>query len=185
MKKSKITVLLILTLLSSSVFCQTIEPDSVVQFTKGWQVLDDPKYVIKYPPDWELSRAQQGVEFAVLSPLKSEEDRFRENVNLMVQDLAGMDINLDKYVEITNEQIKTMVISGQLWESERIKNDGDEFHQMVYSGKFGDFNLKFEQFIWIRSEKAYVLTLTCIYKEFYDYLPIGHIILDSFNLKVD
>lgn len=158
--------------------------DSLSQWTEGWNIVDDARFEVKYPPDWELSKNQQGSEFVLLSKLSSTEDVFRENVNLVIQDLAEMNIDLDKYLDITINQIKTMVLFGEVWENERIKTDNDEFHRLVYSGKFDSTNLKFEQYIWIRSEKAYVITLTCAYKEFYDYLGIGQLIFDSFNLKV-
>lgn len=49
-------------------------------------------------------------------------DNFAENTNLMTQDLSQLDINLDKYFQISEKQITD---SGKLFESKRIKKNGN------------------------------------------------------------
>ncbi|MBK7681894.1 MAG: hypothetical protein IPJ26_05200 [Bacteroidetes bacterium] len=39
-----------------------------------------------------------GTSFIIFSPLENDEDKFKENVNLLMQDLTGQNIDLDKYV---------------------------------------------------------------------------------------
>lgn len=47
-----------------------------------------------------------GTSLIILSPLESEKDTFRENVNLLIQDLTGLDIGLDQYTKISEDQMK-------------------------------------------------------------------------------
>ncbi|MGE0587166.1 MAG: hypothetical protein AB7O48_01225 [Cyclobacteriaceae bacterium] len=146
-----------------------------------WKTLDENGYSIQYPSDWQLNKSpQMGMSFAILSKLTSEKDQFRENVNLLIQDLSGYDLDLDKYVEISENQIKTMITDGNLILSDRLKKDGKEFQKAMYTGKQGIFKLMFEQFYWVIGSKAYVLTLTCEENQFDVYKNTGEKILESF-----
>jgi hypothetical protein len=150
----------------------------------GWKTFRGTNYSIQYPPKWELNQSgQMGTSFILFSPLESDKDQFRENVNLLIQDLTGQNINLDRFVEISEEQVKTMMSNSTLFESKRIKNADQEFHKMAYSGDQGVFRLKFEQYFWVIKQKAYILTLTCEENRFSDYKGIGENILNSFLLK--
>ena len=124
-----------------------------------------------------------GTSFIVLSALESKDDQFRENVNLLIQDLKGQDIDLEKYTAISEHQIKTMVTNASLIESKTIKKDNGEFHKIIYSGDQGIHHLKFEQYYFIRDNKAYVLTFTAELSKFTTFEKIGETILNSFKLK--
>lgn len=58
-----------------------------------------------------------GTRFVLYFNKATPNDLFRENINLMIQDLSGLTINLDNYVKISEEQIKTLITAGQLIES--------------------------------------------------------------------
>ena len=151
--------------------------------TKDWNSLNKKDYSINYPKDWELNESRQmGTSFILFSPLSSQQDRFRENVNLVIQDLKGYNIDLEKYVEISEGQIKTIVTDGKIIESKRISNQSQNYHKVIYKGKQGAFNLKFEQYYWVIRDKSYVLTLTCEENQFDYYKVVGEKILNSFKL---
>lgn len=149
-----------------------------------WKTLDENGYSIQYPSDWQLDNSgQMGTSFILFSALVSDKDQFKENVNLLVQDLTGYNLDLDKYVEISENQIKTMVTDGNLILSNRLNKGGKEFQKTMYTGSQGIFKLKFEQYYWVIGNKAYVLTLTCEQSQFDAYKETGEKILESFNLK--
>jgi len=152
-------------------------------------VIDDCKsltennYSINYPEDWELNKSGlMGSSFILFSPLSSEQDQFKENINLLIQDLTGHNLNLEKYAAISEEQIKTMITDGNILESKRVTTDTLSHHQIIYTGRQGIFNLKFEQYYWVIGDKAYVLTLTCEETQFENYQKVGEEILNSFKL---
>jgi hypothetical protein len=150
----------------------------------GWKTFSGTNYSIQYPPHWELNQnGEMGTSFILFSPLDIDKDQFRENVNLLIQDLSGQNIGLERFVEISEGQIKTMVTNSKLFESKRIKNADPEFHKLVYSGDQGVFRLKFEQYCWVINQKAYILTLTCEENKFSDYNGNGESILNSFSFK--
>lgn len=146
--------------------------------------LVEDNYSISYPSDWELNKSgQMGSSFILFSPVESNQDIFRENINLLIQDLSNYNIDLDKFVEISKGQIKTMVKNGNLLKSERINTDSDEFHKVIYTGDQDIYKLKFQQYYWVKKQKAYILTLTCEKHQFDSYQKIGVEILNSFKLK--
>jgi hypothetical protein len=124
-----------------------------------------------------------GTRFILFSQLTSKNDQFKENVNLIVQDLTGHNIDLNQYVEISENQIKTMITDGNIISSERVKKDEKEFQRVIYTGKQGIYDLQFEQYYWVENSNAYVLTLTCEITVFTDFKNTGEKILNSFEIR--
>lgn len=147
-----------------------------------WLTLNEKEFSVSYPKDWDLDqKGQMGTSFILFSKPSSPQDLFRENVNLLIQNLAGMNINLDKYVEISEEQIKTMIANSQLIESKRMSGTLP-FHKEIYTGDQGILKLKFEQYYWVKDEKAYVLTFTAEVNQFDTFKQTAEAILKSFKL---
>ena len=150
----------------------------------GWLTLKDKSYSIKYPNNWEVDQSgQSGTSFILLSVLEVAEDLFRENINLLVQDLTGKNIDLTKYTEISEGQIKTMMPHSKIIESELIKNKAGDYHKIIYTGDQCNFHLKFEQYYWVIKNKAYVLTFTSEESKFAAYKEVADKILNSFVIK--
>lgn len=171
----------ILVLFTNLIACsQTAE--NKTKTLDGWKSITEDNYSIDYPDDWELNKSgQMGTSFILFSPLSSEQDQFKENVNLLIQDLTGHNLDLDKYVEISEGQIKTMITDGEIIESKMITAETLNYQKVIYTGKQGIYNLKFEQYYWVIGDKAFVLTLTCEENQFNNYQVTGEKILNSFN----
>jgi hypothetical protein len=153
-----------------------------IKIQDGWKILSENGYSIQYPGDWDLDKSgQTGTSFIVLSQLTSPEDQFREHVNLLIQDLTGMNINLDKYTDISEGQIKRMVNNGNLIESIRLNANGMDFQKVVYTGDLGKFKLSCEQYYWVKTDQAYILTFTGETEQFNIYKEVGEKILNSFT----
>lgn len=150
----------------------------------NWSSLIGEKYEVKYPENWDVDRrGLMGTSFILFSPVIGKNDQFRENVNLLIQDLTAYNLSLDQYVEISENQVKTMITNSNLILSERLKENGLEFHKVIYTGEQGVFNLKFEQYFWLIANEAYILTLTCEVDEFDNYQTLGETILKGFRIK--
>lgn len=151
---------------------------------KNWKTLSESDYSIQYPDTFDLDKSgQMGMSFILLSKQTSQQDLFRENVNLMIQDLSGRNIDLDKYVEISEEQIKTMIMDGNLIGSKRMTDKNKEYQRLIYTGKQGQYDLKWQQLYWVENNKAYVLTLTCEVKQYNNYVSVGEEIMKTFIIK--
>lgn len=184
MKKILISILLLSIVSYGQIQAKQEFANSHLHTINNWRTLDQSSYSIQYPSNWELSQnGEMGTSFILISPLESDMDKFNENVNLLIQDLTGQNIDLDKYTEISEWQIKTMLTNFTLIESKRIKIDEEECQKLIYSVDQGIFNLKFEQYYWVINDKAFVLTFTSEKDKFADYKEIGEKILNSFILK--
>ena len=183
MKTLKLIGLLTI-IVNLTAYGQTTENKSQADVLDGWKSLTENSYSINYPGNWELNRSgQMGTSFILFSPLSSEQDQFKENVNLLIQDLTGYNLDLDKYVEISEGQIKTIITNGKIIESKRITTENLNYQKVIYTGEQGMFNLKFEQYYWVVGDKAFILTLTCEESQFDNYQVKGEKILNSFNIN--
>lgn len=184
---NKIQIVLLLTIAITTITCgqsQTDKSENKTEKKVDWESLNEDKYKIDYPSNWDVNKSgQMGSRFILFSRLSNKSDQFRENVNLLIQDLTGYDLNLDQFIELSEGQIKTLMTEGKILVNERKKKDEIEYQKMVYTGKQGIFDLKFEQYCWVIDNQAFVLTLTCEEKEFDNYQNTGEKILDSFELK--
>ena len=176
--------LFILSLFVSSTLCsQTKEEENATDHHKGWESLIEQNYSIKYPDNWELNRTGiMGTAFFLFSPIASEEDRFKENVNLIIEDLTGLGLNLEKYTEFSIKQLSSLITDGTLLENKTITDRKLNYQKVIYSGTQGVFNLKWEMYCWVYKEKAYILTFTCEENEFSNYQDVGEKILNSFQI---
>lgn len=150
----------------------------------SWKTINDNTYSIQYPDNWELNTDKSmGTSFILFTEQTSSEDKFRENINLSIQNLEGYNLNLDAYVAISEEQISKMVTNGIIIESKRLNTNKTEFQKIIFTGKQGLFQLKFVQYYFVKDEKAYVLTFTCEEIQYEKYNIIVEQILESFLLK--
>ncbi len=150
----------------------------------GWLNLKEKSYSLKYPNNWELDQSgQSNTSFILLSVLEVAEDLFRENINLIIQDLSGKNIDLAKYTEISEGQIKTMMLNSKIIESELVKTKSGEHYKIIYAGDQNNFHLKFEQYYWVQNNKAYILTFTSEESKFANYKEVAEKILNSFVIK--
>jgi hypothetical protein len=183
MKRIQLTGLLIF-ILSVTLCAQTAPEKGCSKAAEVWKSVNENSYSIQYPENWELNTSgQMGMSFILLSKQLSAEDLFRENINLIIQDLEGQNIDLDKYVELSEGQIKTLITNSNLMESKRQNENGSEFQKVIYTGDQGSYHLKFEQNYWIKNGKAYVLTFTGEIDQFDRYKEVGEKIMKSFRLK--
>jgi hypothetical protein len=149
----------------------------------GWKVLNQNNFSIQYPTNWDLDQTgYEGTTFLILSELTSIQDPFRENVGLIFHDLRGTTIYLDKFVRMSESKFPTILTNYSLIESKRIKTTG-EYHKIIFTGDKGNLKLKFEQYIWIKGVKGYVLTFTAEQDQFDTYKQTGEKILNSFKIK--
>jgi hypothetical protein len=180
----RVSLILFGVFVSAYALCQTAAKDSPAAVVSTWKTIEEIEYSIEYPESWELDRSgHMGMSFMLLSKQITPDDRFKENVNLLIQKLAGLNIDLDKFVAISEEQIKTLITNSNLLESKRLSKNGKTFHKVVYTGDQGVMKFKFEQYCWVQNEKAYIVTFTCEASQFDLYRETGEKILDSFQLK--
>jgi len=153
--------------------------------TQGdWKTINQSNYSLKYPSTWEPDESEQmGTKLILFSALESSTDTFRKNVNLIIQDLTGYNLDLDGYSKMSEDQIKKIISNSQIIESARTRSNSNPCYKIIYTGDQGGFHLKFEQYYFVISNKAYVLTFTAEQNNFEKFKDTGEGILNTFKIK--
>ncbi|WP_420317278.1 hypothetical protein [Ekhidna sp.] len=141
------------------------------------------EYSIKYPESWSVTENKMGASLFILAPKTDDQDEFNEYVNLVIHDLEGTNLNLDSYIQLSQEQIVDRVDNVEITQSKRLKSGSLELHKMAYSGEINGMKLKLIQHYRFRNQKVYVITFTAEESAFEDFKKYGQGMLNSFRLK--
>jgi hypothetical protein len=153
------------------------------QSNKAETVISKDNFTIEYPKPWRLDTSKiMGTEFIAFSPLEDSADKFSENVNVIIQNLSGQNIDLEKYKQITEQQITTIMTDGKVFESSIVKTNKNNYFKIVYAMTQNERRLKFISVCFIKDDKAYLATFTCELDKYDSYKKIGEEILNSFSL---
>jgi hypothetical protein len=137
-------------------------------------------YQIYYNDNLRLDETgRNGSEFYLFTQKESVQDNFAENLNLMKQNLETLNIDLNKFVEITENQIRE---NGKLIESKRSTVNGSECHILIYEGTMNGMELKFLQYDFVKNSKAYFLTYSAKKDDFEKYLAEMESVMKSFKI---
>jgi hypothetical protein len=141
-------------------------------------------YKLQYPKSWSLDSSRAlGSDLFVFSPLEDETDKFRENVNVMIQNLKGQNIDLEKYKEITEKQIANLATDGEIIESSIKKSATGDFFRITYVMTQGKFRIKITSICILREGQAYLVTFSSELAKYDSYKETSENILSSFSLK--
>ncbi|HUR31878.1 MAG TPA: PsbP-related protein [Saprospiraceae bacterium] len=172
----KLTAFLCFISIANYCFSQQDKSNEMINFVNN-------EFKLQYPESWTLDTSGQwGAAVMIFSPLESEADQFNENVNVLIQDLTGQNINLEKYKQITEEQITTLATDGKIIESAIVMIGNEESFRFMYTMTQGIFKLKISSVCLIHNDQAYLITFTGEVDQFDDYKSIGEQILNSFAL---
>ncbi len=146
-----------------------------------WKQLDVPEYTIKVPSAWLLEQMES--DFRVYSPKQSDTDPFQENVNVLVQDLTGMQIDLDSFTRLSLAQLDSMFANTDFEDVKRVNDENGDHDMLVYSGTVNEVEYKWKQNYLVANDRAFVLTYTAVKDQYDKYLKTADEIMNSFRLK--
>ena len=151
----------------------------------SWATIADQDFTLRYPPNWTLDQSGLlGSNFFLFAPLDAGRDTFRENFNLIINDLSEYPgISLAEMAEGARQQITNMVDSVKVLEFKEMEDGFDKYYLVEYSGRQNKFNLHWRQHYWLAHNKFYVLTFTAEEHQDARYLPLAQLVLSSFYLK--
>jgi hypothetical protein len=156
----------------------------LVSFVDDKKTLDQSDYTIQYPSSWDLDQSGQfGSTFFLFSPISSEQDRFRENISLIIQDLSAYNLSLEEYVNLSKDQVKSMITNSSAVDTKTMKAKGREYAHITYTGDQGEFSLHFDQYVWLINKKAYIITFTTQQSTFEEFKTGGFDVMNSFVIK--
>jgi len=144
---------------------------------------DQYGFSIKYPASWALKENVNEADVIFYSPVENELDFFRENVNVVVQDISGNPMNLEEYSETAIEQMEAVfgenlltIESGPTY----IAKQGG--YKYVFIGKTPETELKYMTVWLIRGLDSYQLTYTSLASQYDQYLSKVKRMFKSFRI---
>ena len=159
---------LLLLLVSKIIYAQTLE-----------KKIDENLYSINYPSSWKLDNTGRNNSefFLFASPI---DVNFGSNINLLIQNLEGMNLDLTKFTEISEKQINA---NGKLISSNRKSIGGLEFQELVFEANMNGRDLKFYQQYFVKNSNASILTFTALSNHYDKLVDEAQIIINTFKLK--
>src|SRR5688500_3758207 len=99
-------------------------------------------YTITSPPSWSIdSSGRMGMDVYLLSPLAGKNDDFRENVNVFVQSLKGMNYDLLRMGKESEVQVGHLMTNVQILESRIDSSSSGTYYLLKYKAEQGRYML--------------------------------------------
>ncbi len=141
--------------------------------------LEDKKISIQYPDTWETMENPNTV-FILIRPLEKQNQIFRENVNLIVDDAKGLGIQ--EYTGFMKKQLNNQLPGYKELSSNFLKINNKDYVRIIYRHNTNNLPLQVANYTFIYKEKAYQLTCSSTQSKFEDYLPIFEKMISSFRI---
>ena len=149
-----------------------------------WVDFYKDSFHLKYPENWlPDTSGKMGTRLFVFSPLENEEDKFAENINVIIQELSGKDIDLIAYKKLTETQITEYATDPEMYESTIINSGKGEYYKVSYAMTQGKLRLKIISYCLIKNQKAYLITFGSEVDKYEKYKTISEEILNSFSVQ--
>ena len=175
-------IVMILICLSSNAFSQTTASTEVASYSE-WVTMETEEFKIDHPKLWDVDESGViGTTFILHAPTMVQSARFQANVNLEMLDNMDSYRTLESYIAYSVEQLPGIVPDARILYNEKVENGASVYQKMIYTGKLGNFDLRFEQYIWLKKKKVYKLTLACEVDAFDYYKNVGERMLNSFSI---
>lgn len=141
-------------------------------------------YSVKYPSSWSYEEGVQGSSVIFYSPIENDLDFFKENVNVVVQNLSGEPLSLKEYSDKAIEQMRYIFQDTiEIKNSSRTYLSDQRAHQFEFVGQGPEANLHYLCLWTIDGLKAYQFTYLALEPEFKKYLPAVQKMIKSFDIK--
>lgn len=137
---------------------------------------------LPYPENYTLKEGVMGTVVYFLSEKDGLTDLFQENFNIVVQDFSAQPMTLEEFTDLSLGHVSSLITDAQILSSQKTTLAGKPAYEVIYTGKQGQYNLKWKQKWALVGNTAYVLTYTAEIDQFDQYLKIFNHMFDSFKI---
>ncbi len=115
---------------------------------------------ISYPNSYEFTdNMPGGAKFGLLSPLTSDKDTFRDNVNLLIQEI-GQDIDVSEGLEPLKQQMSKYITNYVGIDAKIMNLPVGKAIRLEYTGNLGVMKIHWVQYMVSKNKKLYILSCT-------------------------
>lgn len=118
------------------------------------------RFSISYPTNWTLNKNPENAVIQITSPKEKDEDDFRQNINLQIEDMGDRTKTIEQYVKVNMDAVKDLIKGYREVSSMYFNRNGGRVYEVVYKGKYGgiDYEIQIKQLFAISNNKAFILT---------------------------
>ncbi|MEX2595891.1 MAG: hypothetical protein WEC59_03095 [Salibacteraceae bacterium] len=132
--------------------------DTDITTPENWQRYEMGNYSIAAPDGWELDQSgRMNTTFILFAPYDSVESYFKENVNLVTEDISESGVSLDDYAQNAHDLLGQYMEGLANFES---RKEGENRIWFTYEGEQQTMKLYFNQMLTIQDSVVHILTFT-------------------------
>ena len=142
-------------------------------------------FEVKYPNNWTVAPYTSGVNAVFYSPLDNALDKYKDNVNILVQDMNKLTeiYSLNKYTKKAIGQMKVIYKENfVLLDSQDITVDNTPGHEITFIGKNPGIDLKVKCVWAIKGTNVYLFTYSAVDSQYDKYIKKVDAMLRSFRI---
>ncbi len=181
------TALLLAAALALPVPAAAVSADAGAKTAQGAAAVYSNKdygFQAQYPAKWQVVEGAAETTVAFHSPLASAADKFSENVNIIVEDLAAHPgLTLDGYEEIGLANLAAFMPEFTLKDRRKDALAGRPAKLVEFTCRHDVYRLRVLQAMTIANGRAYVVTYTAEEAEYGRYLPAAKKIMASLAIR--
>lgn len=161
-------ILILFLLLSFLTGCSLFKEPIVTNIEPVTTVKVDSEKLIISSPTWWVKSNGLWTMVTFTEPYTEDSDTFKENINVISQDLSKKPMDLEEYITLSKSSIWKFFKNSKIWEGDYVTINWKKAYRIIYSGIFNWKNLKWLQIWEVTDDKqlAHVLTLTTEENEF-------------------
>lgn len=134
--------------------------------TSSWKSYSGDGYSIKLSSDWSKTKGSSAVDIAFAYDGTTQNDDFAENINVVVQDLTGYDLDLESYKDLSMDQYAELDYNVDDIYKKTI--DGAKGYFCKVSCEESGINCVILQYFTVIGDNAYVFTFASDEDDFDD-----------------
>jgi hypothetical protein len=142
----------------------------------------DKGFSIKFPNGWEKREGYMGLTVIALSPQESPSDQFRENVNIVDEELPET-MSLETYFQINLDNMPKLLTNFQAYESGRLTLGNADSRWLIYGYRMGTTSIKGLVYVLVKGNRGYAITGTATSGSFANYRSIFEETSQSFSFE--
>lgn len=143
---------------------------------------DDKGFSIKFPQDWETKKGVMGTVVMAFSPQEGTSDGFRENANVVVENLPQT-FTLDQYTELSLSNMRKLLTDFQMQENGDTTIGGLSAKWYIYTHRAGSVTATVLQYFLVKGLRAYVISTAAEPGQFSKYKPTFEEIAQTFRTQ--
>ena len=139
-------------------------------------------YTIRNIHGWEEQSGPKEVDRVWLSPAEGPRDRFRENINVVLEEIPP-GVTEEKYLRISAENFKRLMNAEGDVTYEKTQVNGRDAYVSHVTYRMGGFHMALDSYVILDGRHAYIISCTALKKAYDDYKPKFEEMVNTFSLE--